>query len=179
MSNQIAASRFDEIYMSTKSAILAFITAKCRRVDDVGDIFQDTYMELYRVLLKRGAEYVTHGKALVFRIARRKIAKYYSLLKRTNDTVSLMAFDEDGDAFERPEADPEAFLTEDFTVNKMLLEDIVEHIRKKPQDVQKIFHLHYYIGLTIAETAKSLGISESNVKHKLYRTLDELRNLLQ
>ena len=67
MLNPNIASRFDEIYNSTNKAVLAFITAKCGRTADIGDIFQETYMELYQILIKRGVEYVTNDKALVLR----------------------------------------------------------------------------------------------------------------
>ena len=179
MSNLSAASRFDEIYNNTRGALLALITAKCKRIDDVGDIFQDTYMELYRVLLKRGVGYVTNEKALVIRIAKRKIAKYYSLVERSRIFVSMTPVNEDGVEFNVSGIDLDAFLTEDFTINKILLETARDRINQKPEDIQKVFHLYYYIGLTIPEIAKELGLSESNVKHKLYRTLEELRNLLK
>ena len=34
------------------------------------------YMELYQLINKRGTDYITDGKALVYKIARRKIAKH-------------------------------------------------------------------------------------------------------
>ena len=89
MSNPDTASRFDEIYNSTNKAVLAFITAKCGRIADVGDIFQETYMELYRLLDKRGTDYITNEKALVLRIAKRKVARYYSFLEQLYFHYSL------------------------------------------------------------------------------------------
>jgi len=178
MSNPNIASRFDEIYDSTNKVVLAFITAKCGRTADISDIFQDTYMELYQVLCKRGANYVTSEKALVLKIAKRKIARYYSLLERVRGIfVSLYTTNDDGDEIALPEL--EAFLTEDFTVNHAVLTSAQDFLREKPQDVQKIFYLMYDLDLSIAEIAQALSMSESNVKNKLYRTLKELRNLLK
>ena len=57
MSNPEVASRFDEIYNSIYKTVLASITAKCGRVADIKDIAQETYLELYRVLCKRGANF--------------------------------------------------------------------------------------------------------------------------
>jgi len=179
MSNPDAASRFDEIYKSTKNTALAYITAKCKRLDDISDVFQDTYMELYQVLLKRGVDYVTNDKALVMRIVKRKIAKYYSLMERLRNQVPMTALNEDGEEVELSDLEPEAFLTEDFAVNKVLLDTVRQYIRQKPDDVQRVFYLFYYVGLTIPEISKSLGISESNVKNKIYRTIGELRDLLK
>ena len=58
MSSPNTSSRFDEIYDSTRKDVLAFITAKCGRVADVGDIFQETYVELHKILVNRGLDYV-------------------------------------------------------------------------------------------------------------------------
>ena len=170
-------SRFNEIYNSTSRAALAFITAKCGRTADIGDIFQDTYMELYKVLSKRGAAYITNEKALVFRIARRKLARYYSLAARLRLLVPISAAD--GGEESLSGFDAGAFLTEDFAVGSVLLETARRFILSKPDDVQKIFYLHYDAGLTLAEIARSLALNESNVKNKLYRTLAELRDILK
>jgi RNA polymerase sigma-70 factor (ECF subfamily) len=178
MSNPNAASRFDEIYDSTKKAALAFITAKCGRTADINDIFQDTFLELYQLMNKRGAEYVTNEKALVLQIAKRRVAKYYSLAQRLKIFVSMTAINEDGEEVELSELEADTFLTEDFAVNKMLLETAQRFILQKPEDVKKVFYLFYNVGLTIPEIAKELSISESGVKNKLYRTLKELRNLM-
>jgi len=179
MSNPDAASRFDEIYDSTKKAVLAYITAKCGRIDDISDIFQDSYMELYQILLRRGADYVTNDKAFVMSIAKRKIAGYYSLLERLRLFVSMTAVDEDGEEVDLSELEPDAFLTEDFAISRILLDSARQYINQKPEIVQKVFYLYYGVGLKINEIAEAIGISESNVKHKLYRTLEELRILLK
>jgi len=183
MSDPNTASRFDEIYHSTNKAVLAFITAKCGRVADVGDIFQETYMELYRVLSKRGVDYVTNEKALVIRLAKQKIAKHYSMIERLRIFVSITSENAHGEeadlsGFEADSFEADSFLTEDFVVNNVMYENVRKFIKTKPEDVQKVFYLMYEVGLTIAEIAKALSIKESNVKNKLYRTLKELKNLL-
>jgi RNA polymerase sigma-70 factor (ECF subfamily) len=83
-----------------------------------------------------------------------------------DDEVDLSDFEADG------------LLTEDLVVNSVMFEDVKQIIRSKPEDVQKIFYLMYEVGLTISEIAEALSITESGVKNKLYRTLKELRNLL-
>ena len=75
--------------------------------------------------------------------------------------------------------DSNTFLTVFFVIDKLLLEEVNQFIKQKPQDVKKVFYLFYDVGLTIPEISKALSMSESNVKHKLYRTLKELRTLLQ
>jgi len=178
MSNPDTASRFDEIYNSTNKAVLAFITAKCGRIADVGDIFQETYMELYRVLDKRGAGYVTNEKALVIRLAKQKISKHYSLTERLRIFVSITAATDSDEEVDLSDFEADEFLTEDLVVNNVMYEKALQIIKSKPEDVQKAFYLMYNVGLTIPEIAQALSIKESSVKNKLYRTLKELRNLL-
>jgi len=178
MSNPNTASRFDEIYNSTHKAVLTFITVKCGRVADINDIFQDTYLELYQLLNKRGADYVTNEKALVLRIAKQKVAKYYSLMERLKIFVSMTATNKDGEEIELSELEADTFLTEDFTINQMMFQIVRKAIEQKPEIVKKVFYLFYDLGLTIPEVAKELSISESSVKNNLYRTIKELRNLL-
>ena len=165
--------RFNEIYDSTRKAVLSYVTAKCRNTADIQDIMQDTYVEIYQIILKRGVEYVKNEKALCLRIARQKLSRYYSLIERLKIFVTVSNDNEIAD-FE-----DDSFLTEDFTVNRIMLEEVRRFIAQKPQDVKKVFYLFYDVGCTIPEIARLLSIGESNVKHKIYRTLKELRTLLQ
>ena len=179
MSTQNIASQFDEIYDSTHKMTLAFITAKCARTADISDIFQETYMELYSLLIKRGAEYVTHEKALVLKIAKRKLFRHYSMSERLKIFVPMTSTDESGNEVDLIDFEAGSFLTEDFAVNNVLLDSAKDFLRSKPEDVQKVFYLTYEVGLTISEVAQTMSMSESNVKNKLYRTLKELRDLLE
>ena len=179
MTDPNAASRFDEIYSATSRSVLAFITSKCKHTADISDIFQDTYLELYQVLSNRGVDYVKSPKAFMIRIAQRKISRYYSLMERLKLFVSLTAFDEDEVGYEPSDIDAHSVLLEDFAINQLLLDFVKQHLREKPDSVKRVFYLFYEFEMTIPEIAEALGISESNVKNKLYRTLKELRELLQ
>jgi len=155
MSNPNTVSRFDDIYNSTNKAVLAFITAKCRNTADISDIFQDTYVELYQVLIKRGAEYITSEKAFVLKIAKQKISRYYSFLERLKIFTSTNTINENKKT-EESELETESdefelnnFLTEDFAINHILLETVKQFINFKPEDVQKIFYLMYDVDFFI------------------------------
>jgi len=178
-SNHIA-SYFDEIYNDTYKVVLALITAKCA-TDDIKDIFQETYLALYRTLAERGATYMKEPQAFVCRIARNKIANHYTWRQRLKMHIAEKAWDEnstadDSSGFDAHEA--EAFMTEDFANRFVQMDTLRQWLAAKPERVQKVFYLVYEAGLTIAETANALRQSESNVKNMLYRTLKELRQLL-
>ncbi|MCL2815420.1 MAG: RNA polymerase sigma factor [Oscillospiraceae bacterium] len=172
-------SMFNEIYDSTNKPILSFITARCGNTSDISDIFQDTYMELYQTLNKRGTEYITDGKALVFKIAKRKLARNYSLFKRLQIFVSMTAKNDDNEDLDFTEAEVDSFIMENSVVNQIMLENAWKFIHQKPAETEKIFYLFFETDMTIPEIAKELSMSESNVKHKLYRTIKELKNLLK
>jgi RNA polymerase sigma-70 factor (ECF subfamily) len=177
-------SRFNKIYDSTNKPVLAFITARCGNNSDIGDIFQETYMELYNLMSKRGAEYVTDGKALVFRIAKRKIARHYTLLKKLQIFVSMTVKNNDGETeeIEISDAEIDSFLgeenLEDYIVNQDMLDRVRQFIKRKSPEVEQIFYFFYEAELSISEIAQALSLTESSVKNKLYRTLKELQNLL-
>ncbi|MCL1866054.1 MAG: sigma-70 family RNA polymerase sigma factor [Oscillospiraceae bacterium] len=182
MTGQSIASRFDEIYNFTYKSVVSLVTSKCGNTADIGDIVQDTYMELYRLLNRRGADYIQNEKAMTLKIAKRKLSKYYSLSQRFRNFVPLMSVNEEGE--EVPLSDLESATSqtssiEDFTINKMLIEEAWRVLEAKPQIIQKIFYLYYEGNLTIPEIAQTLSLTESGVKNKLYRTLKELRELLQ
>ncbi|MCL2037218.1 MAG: sigma-70 family RNA polymerase sigma factor [Oscillospiraceae bacterium] len=178
MSNQHIALRFDEIYNSTHRSVLAYITSKCSGFADIQDIFQETYLELYQILNKRGADYITDEKALLFRLAKQKIANSYSLLKRLQvlvknqkrEAISEIESEVDESALK---ADP--FLTEEYVVNQILLESVRKYINSKPDTVKKVFYLFYDLELSIPEIAEKLSLTESDVKNKIYRTIKQIR----
>ena len=170
---QDVTARFNEIYDLTYKSVLSFVTAKCGNTADIHDIVQDTYVEIYRILQKRGIDYINDERSIALRIARQKLSKYYTVMQRLKSRVVSRE-----DEPEVLDSLADSFLTEDFVINQILLEKVKSLIAAKPQDVKKVFYLYYDAGNTIAEIAELLNMSESNVKHKLYRTIKELREVL-
>jgi RNA polymerase sigma-70 factor (ECF subfamily) len=179
MADPTIESRFNKIYDSTYKAVVSFITAKCGNTADINDITQETYMEVYEMLVKRGADYARSDKAVVMKIAQQKLSRHYSRMDRLRMFVPLHTQNEDGEELDLSDLEADAFMTEEFVIDKMMLDRARQMIKKKPEDVKRVFYLFYDLDMTIAEIAKQLGMSESNVKHKLYRTLKELRGMLQ
>jgi len=180
MSNPQVATVFEEIYNKTHRAVHVHIASKCRSTADIADIFQETYFELYRVLRKHGVGYIANANAFVLKLARRMIARHYSILERVGVLLSLNVggSGNDDDVIDFTELCADAFVVEDFAVDQALLSTAKQFVESQPDAVQKVFYLHYEADLTIAEIAKALGMTESNVKNKLYRTLKSLRELM-
>jgi RNA polymerase sigma factor (sigma-70 family) len=180
MSDPTVMSRFNEIYDSTYKSVMLYIASKCSNAADIGDIAQEVYIDVYETLRKRGVGYARSDRAVVMKIAQRKLSQHYSRMERMKMFVPLHVASEDGDEALLPEleAEVDAFRIEDYVIDQMMADSARRIIKHKPEDVKRVLYMFYDLGLTIAEIAKALSMSESNVKHKIYRTLSELRELL-
>lgn len=164
-------STYDEMY----DKVLAYIVKKCNNLDYVEDIAQETFGEFYKLLESRGVKYIKNRNAIVFRIAKTKVFKYYSLRDKLKKIVPLKKTDKEGSEYDYIQV--ENYDIEDKIVNESLLKEIWSIIKSMPVTVQKVFVLHYYFDKTIKEVAEELNLTESNVKHKLYRTIEKIRNI--
>lgn len=176
MVDQTIHSAFNKIYDATKRKTLIYITSKCRNPDDISDIFQETYAELFSVLSKRGEHYIKNEEAFVIKIANQKIYRFYTIFEKLKSIISITQENNEGNIFELPDINSTEISIEDKIINSELVEDIHSYLKDKSPDIRRIFYLYYSLELTIGEIALELEISESNVKNKLYRTLADLRN---
>ncbi len=78
MSTQLKIFEFHEIYNKTYQSILKFIAVKCQNVEDINDILQDTYTELYKILNKRNTIEVESEVAFIIGIAKKVLKRYFS-----------------------------------------------------------------------------------------------------
>ena len=69
-------------------------------------------------------------------------------------------------------------LQEDFIKNEDI-KFVWNYLKNKKVIIFKIFYLYYYDGLSIKDIAEELNLSVSNVKHYLYRTLNELKIIMK
>lgn len=171
MIDQENLKKFNDIYNKTYNDILKYIVIKCHNMNDVNDILQDTYFELWNIMGRRELD-DKNIKSFIIGIAINKIKKHYKLIYRIN-SISI---------FQKNEQDEELI---DMIKSEIMLEDLVikdeewvsiwEYLKKKKNpNIAKIFYLHYKLEFTIKEIAESLSISESTIKSIIYRTINEL-----
>lgn len=177
MVDQITTNLFNKIYESTNKKVLSYVTAKCSRTSDICDIFQEIYIEVYSVLKKHGEDYIINTEAFVMKIAKQKVYRYYSLADRIKSIVPLFSKYADNEEINISDFETDNISIENKVSEKLLISQIKQFLLYRPQEIQKIFMLFYYMDKTIPEISKLLSISESNVKNKLYRTLKELRRI--
>ncbi len=92
MSTQKILKKFDKIYDETYSDTLKYILCKCSNLNDIDDIIQETYLELYKVL--KDQKEILNYKSYILAIARNKIIKYFDSNKKLN-TVSIFQEDDE------------------------------------------------------------------------------------
>ena len=173
MIDQETLKTFDKIYDETYDNILKYVICNCSNIEDVKDIVQNIYLELLKGLNKKTI--YNNINAYVMGIAKNKIKEYYRFNYKAK-IISIFSKKEDIELLET--------IKDDIDIQKELIikEDlkfIWDYLKNKKVIISKIFYLYYYLNLSIKEIAQELSISESNVKHYLYRTLKELKNVVK
>ncbi len=174
MVNQSNLDKFNYIYDKTYQDIFKYVLIKCHDINNVNDIIQDTYLELWRILNKKNLIDI-NIKSYLIGIAINKIKKHYTLIQKVS-TISLLK--KDLNDIELINTIDDKICIEDLVVKNDEWDTIWNYIKnKKNKDIAKIFYLHYKLELSIKEISQELDVSESYVKNLIYRTLKELYSL--
>ncbi|MBR4554156.1 MAG: sigma-70 family RNA polymerase sigma factor [Ruminococcus sp.] len=160
---------FERIYNETKMSALKYISSKCLKITDIEDIYQETYLRVGEALDK-GTE-PKNSEAFVIGIARHCLSHYYSAAQRLRARISLSS----GSVSDEPVDLEDDTDIESLAADKALYDEIFREITARPSDVQRMFYLHYFLDLTLSETAELMGITESRVRQRLYQTIRQLR----
>ena len=171
MSTQISLEKFRQIYDDTYNETLKYIICNTSNIDDVNELLQSTYVELYIMLEKKKSILLDNVQSYIIGIAKNKIKRHYSIIKRFWNVHKVV--DVESDSVEQEI--PDNFSIEDVVVTKEIAQKVWDYIKKKDILTTKIFYLYYYNELKLSQIAAELNITEQNVKNKLYRTLNELR----
>jgi len=170
MSTQKPQNSFEAIYNDTYDDLLKFVIFKCDHLDDVNDIVQETYIELF-IMVKK--QIIKDIKPYMFGIAKNKLKKYYSLKSIIKNIFVNKSIDDE----ELSNIVQDNFDLENHVFEKLTKDEIWEYLNSKNTIISKIFYLYYAEDVTIKEIAVGLNLNESTVKNHLYRTLKELKNL--
>ena len=170
---------FNILYDKTYKKTLKYVTSKCKNTEDINDIVQEIYVEVYSVMVKKGIDYIENIEVFVMKATKSKIYKHYSLLQKFKDFITIFFKTKDDKDENINEYEVSDYSIEEEIVNRELLESISEFVYSKSDDVIKIFYMYYYLDLSIADIATELSISQSNVKNKLYITVKEIRKIYE
>ena len=169
MSTQIEENNFEKIYRETYNSVLKFITIKCNKIEDINDILQDTYIELLKILKRKGYLQLENIESYIFGISNNIIKRHYN----KKNTIIKYEFKDDEDIEVKDEFD----LEQDF-ITKENVQVIWNYIKSKDLITSKIFYLYFSLDMKISDISKELNINESSVKNKIYRTLKQAKEYL-
>lgn len=173
MSTQISRKEFETIYQNTYPKTLRFIIVKCKDIDKVNDILQDTYVELLKIIKKKKVLEIENLDSYIIGIANNILKRYYHTKKKDN----MVSF------YSESKQENEMDIKDDFDLEQNIItkenvKEVWKYLKNKDLMTTKIFYLYFAMGLKISEIAQELEMTESNVKNKIYRTLKELKKQL-
>lgn len=168
---QIRKEDFNQIYNETYNIVLRFIVVKCKDIDDLNDIIQDTYIEFLKILKKKKILDIDNINSYIVAITNNIIKRHYHKKKKDN-IVIYYENDEISVDIE------DSFDLEQNFITKENVENVWEYIKNKDLVTTKIFYLYFVLDLKISEIAQELELNESTIKNRIYRTLKEIKKNL-
>ena len=153
--------KFQNIYHLTYPKISRYVVSKCRNIEDVKDILQNIYMDVYKKMDK--IDFI-ENEAYLHTLTKNKVNQYYRFkFKHKDQIVSI-----------EDEIKDDIDISRDMVI-KASVEEVWNFIKRKPVIISKIFYFYFYLELTIREIASELQLNESTVKNYLYRTIKEIK----
>lgn len=159
---------FIEIYNSTYDDVYKYIILKCSNTFEASDILQNVYFKFYKQLIKE--KKIDKYRDYIFKIAKNEVNRHYALKLKKEDELSFSEFEE------YDEIDLIGYLDEEALIDtKLDTKAIWEYLKGLDEITFKVFVLYFQLDEKIKDIARSLDLSESNVKNRLYRTLKNLK----
>lgn len=166
---ELISLHFNSVYDEYFDEIRRFTAVRCSDPDQLSDLLQEIWLEYYRSVAKKGVDYAKEPIALLYKIARRRTARYFSLKKKL---MKLVPVNEEDDKILLPDIYTDA---EEKALSSVEAERIWEILSSYPSEIRKIFYLYFYEDMSLPEISRATGLRLSSVKNKLYRTLKELK----
>lgn len=163
MSTQEALNKFERVYQATYDDVLKYVVCHVSSIHDVSDIIQDVYLAVYKKI-KRDI-----SKEYVLGIAKHKLNDYYRFRYKRKENILDM------DNIENISDDVDLL---SLVIDQDQIDFVWNYLGNQKSIIGKVFFFYYYENYSLKEIASILNITESNVKHYLYRTLQEINLFL-
>jgi RNA polymerase sigma-70 factor (ECF subfamily) len=160
------ASAFRQLYRELSGPVLAYLSSRLRSREDAEDVASEVFRKLVAHL-----EHFEAGRgslqAWVLGMTRHALIDHLRRARPVEDLDGVAETLADGttDALARLVDDEEAQFAHGI-------------LRGYPAEVREMFSLHFAHGLTYADIARSMGLTETAVKQRFARTLRQLRQEL-
>lgn len=163
MINHEALKQFDLLYENTYFDVSKYVVCKCSNPEDVEDILQNIYLAVFKAVSKN----VNITNTYIMGIAKNKVKDYY----RFNYKEKIVSLFSSKDNLEMIDTIPADVDIESSLIDKYDTDFVWEYLKSKKVIIFKVFYLYFKLELTIKEISEFLSLTESNVKHYLYRTI--------
>lgn len=162
--------RFNRIYEETRSEMLRYLWVRTNAAPDAEDLFQEIYRKFY-IRLSRSVLPILDPKRYLFTIAKKELSRYY--LHRAKRAEA-----------EQPMETLPDVPSEDAPIDERLLTEerkdaIWRLLQSEPELNRRIFVLFYACDRSQKEIGEALGLDETAVRQRLYRTRQRIRQKLE
>lgn len=159
LSTQGDSNAFRKLFDMLEKPLFGYLSARTDGREDAKDLLQDVFVDFWRALPRFSYASDKAFYGFVYRITKRKLARYY---RRRKKTVELT----------------EAHLAEDPESGR---EDVIllpQAVRKLKPKYREVVELRYWSDLPFADIAKLLGAKVTTVKVRHHRAMEQLRRFL-
>lgn len=161
--------RFNRIYEETRSEMLRYLWVRTNAAPDAEDLFQEIYRKFY-IRLSRSVLPILDPKRYLFTIAKKELSRYYLHRAKRAEAEQPMETLPDVPSEEAPI--DERLLTEERK------DAVWRLLQSEPELNRRIFVLFYACDRSQKEIGEALGLDETAVRQRLYRTRQRIRQKL-
>lgn len=162
--------RFNRIYEETRSDLLRHLWVRTNAAPDAEDLFQEIYRKFY-IRLSRSVLPILDPKRYLFTIAKKELSRYYLHRAKRAEAEQPMETLPDVPSEEAPI--DERLLTEERK------DAVWRLLQSEPELNRRIFVLFYACDRSQKEIGEALGLDETAVRQRLYRTRQRIRQKLE
>ncbi|HEY9053224.1 MAG TPA: RNA polymerase sigma factor [Rectinemataceae bacterium] len=148
--------------------MIAFCAMRLGSQDEARDLAQEVFLRAFSALkgFKRGESF----SSWLFAIAANRIRTKFGVFASTQAKVDAVAIEE---AVREPR-DPS-----DEAIRSIQAAELRLAVASLPPELRNPVEYYYFAGLSVAQTAKLLGLSEEAVKTRLFRARAKLKAALE
>ncbi len=162
--------RFNRIYEETRSDLLRYLWVRTNAAPDAEDLFQEIYRKFY-IRLSRSVLPILDPKRYLFTIAKKELSRYYLHRAKRAEAEQPMETLPDVPSEEAPI--DERLLTEERK------DAVWRLLQSEPELNRRIFVLFYACDRSQKEIGEALGLDETAVRQRLYRTRQRICQKLE
>ncbi len=163
-------AHFSRFYHRTYPQAMAYCLAKTGDFINSEDLLSETYYAVYKYFLNK-KDGVKDPDRYLFTVLKNQIDKYWK--KHRKDKQENIPPEE----YEQLTVllETELDLTAEKAVKQMLIQDVLEFVSTQPALLRRAFAIHFYLGMTIEETAEELELPVATARNYIYHLLKKVR----